>query len=131
MSEDHDKQQIREVIAGWMRATAEGNVDHVLTLMAEDVVFLQCAQPPLRGRQAFAAATRGALDHVQIEGKSDIQEIHLSGDYAFCWNHLSITVTPRSGAAPKHREGNVLSVFRKESDGRWVLFRDANLLSGG
>jgi ketosteroid isomerase-like protein len=66
---------------------------------------------------------------VRFEGRPEIQEIHLAGDYAFCWNYLSVKMHPLDGSAPTHREGNVLSVFRKEPDGRWVLFRDANLLT--
>ena len=40
-----------------------------------------------------------------------------------------VATTPLQGGVTTRREGNVLSVFRKEPDGRWVLFRDANLLT--
>jgi ketosteroid isomerase-like protein len=66
---------------------------------------------------------------VRIEGKPGIQEIHVAGDFAFCWNYLSITATPLDGGAPVRRAGHILSVFRREPDGRWVLFRDANMVS--
>src|SRR2546428_7405269 len=97
--------------------------------MAADVVSLVPGHPPMRGREAFAAASRSALGHYRIEGKPDIQEIRIAGDYAFCWNHLSLTMTPSQGGSPKRRAGPILSIFRKEPDGRWVLFRDANLLT--
>jgi uncharacterized protein (TIGR02246 family) len=129
MSEDQEKEKIREVIAEWMRATAEGDLERVLSLMAEDVVFLLGGRPPMRGRDVFAAASRSAVGQVRIEGKPDIQEIHVSGNYAYCWNHLSVTMTPLQGGLPTQRAGHVLSVFRKEPDGRWVLFRDANMLA--
>jgi uncharacterized protein (TIGR02246 family) len=129
MNEEEEKQKIREVIAAWMRAMAEGDLESVLSLMAEDVVFLLPGQPPMRGRDAFAAFSRPAFGHVRIEGKPDIQEIHIAGDYAFCWNHLSVTVTPLQGGSPKQRAGDILSILRKEPDGRWVLFRDANMLT--
>ena len=129
MSEDQETQKIREVIATWMRATAEGDLERVLGLMAEDVVFLLPGRPPMHGRDVFAAASRSAVGQVRIEGKSDIREIHVSGNYAYCWNHLAVTMTPLQGGSPTEREGHVLSVFRKEPDGRWVLFRDANMLT--
>jgi hypothetical protein len=75
-----------------------------------------------------AAALRSALGQVRIEGKPDIQEIHVAGDYAFCWNQLSVTATPLQGGPAQRRAGPTLSVFRKERDGRWILFRDANML---
>jgi uncharacterized protein (TIGR02246 family) len=129
MNEEQEKQKIREVIASWMRATAEGDLERVLNLMAEDVVFLIAGQPPMRGREAFAAAARSAAGKFHIDGKPEIQEIHVAGDYAYCWNHLSVTITPMHGGSPSQRAGHILSVFRKEPDGRWVLFRDANMLT--
>jgi uncharacterized protein (TIGR02246 family) len=126
---DQDEQQVREVIATWMRASAAGDLERVLSLMAEDVVFLVPGQLPMRGRDAFAAASRAMAGEVHFEGRSDIQEIRVAGDYAFCWSHLSVAVTPLQGGAPMQRTGHVLSVFRKEPDGRWVLFRDANMLT--
>lgn len=129
MSDEEEKQKIREVIADWMRASLEGDIDQVLRLMAEDVVFLLPGRPPMRGRDAFAAAAKQGAGQVRIEGRPDIQEIHIAGSYAFCWNYLSITVTPLPDGSPIRRAGNILSVFRKEHDGRWVLFRDANMLT--
>ena len=125
-----DEQAIRDLIANWLRATAAGDVDAVLPLMAEDVVFLIPGQPPMRGREAFAAGLRGALPHFQIEGTSDIQEIQAFGNIAYCWNHLTVTMTPRAGNQPAMRHGrDILSIFRKESARNWVLCRDANLLT--
>jgi uncharacterized protein (TIGR02246 family) len=127
MSED--EQKIRAVIATWMRATAEGELERVLDLMADDVVFLIAGQPPMRGKDAFAAASQAAAGRFHIDGNAEIQEIIVSGNYAYCWNQLSVTVTPMQGGSPSKRAGHTLSVFRKEPDGRWVLLRDANLLT--
>jgi uncharacterized protein (TIGR02246 family) len=96
-----------------MRATAEGDLETVFGLIAEDAVFLLPDQPPMRGREAFAAAFRSALGQVRIEGKPDIQEIYVAGDYAFCWDQLSLTVTPLQGGPAHRRAGPTLSVFRK------------------
>ena len=63
-----------------MRATAEGDLETVLSLITEDAVFLLPDQPPMRGREALAAL-RSALGQVRIEGKPDIQEIHVAGEF--------------------------------------------------
>jgi hypothetical protein len=75
---DQDNEKIREVVATWTRATAEGDLETVLSLIAEDAVFLLPDQPPMRGRKAFATALRSALGQVRIEGKPDIQEIRVA-----------------------------------------------------
>lgn len=51
-----DEQEIRNLVATWMAATKAGDIERVLSLMAEDVVFLLPGQPPMIGKSAFAAA---------------------------------------------------------------------------
>lgn len=128
MNDEQEKQKIRDVITTWIRATAAGDLDQVLSLMTEDVVFLRPGQPPMCGREAYATASRPATGKLHIEGKPEIQEIHLAGEYAFCWNHLALTVTQVEGGKSSQHAGHILSVFRHEPDGRWLLFRDANML---
>jgi uncharacterized protein (TIGR02246 family) len=128
-SAEADKQNIRDVIATWIRASVEGVVERVLSLMAEDVVFLLPGQQPMRGRDAFAAASSSAGNKPRlVEGKPEIQEIEIAGDYAFCWNHFSVTLSLPDGSVAR-RAGHILSIFRRQPDGRWVLFRDANMLT--
>ena len=111
-----------------MRATEEGNLETVLSLIAEDAVFFLPDQPPMRGREAFAATLRSALGQVRIEGKPDIQEIHVAGDYAFCWNQLSLTATPLQGGSAQRRAGPTLSVFAKSETGAGSSFAMRNML---
>jgi len=122
-----DEQAIRDLIATWLRASKSGDKETVLSLMAEDVVFLQPGQPPMRGRSGFAAAQK-AMNDMDIDASSDIQEIRILGDWAWCWNRLTVVVTPRSGGASIKRAGDVLSVLQNQA-GRWVIVRDANMLS--
>ena len=125
---NNDEQKIRELIDNWLRASSKGDLSELLGFMDEDVVFLVAGQPPMRGREAFANSFRKASAQFRIEGASDIQEIKVFGDWAYCWNFLTVTMTPTQGGAAKRRSGNVLSVLNKKPDGAWVLVRDANLL---
>jgi len=125
---DQDEQAIRDLVSTWMSASAAGDHERVLGLMADDVVFLMPGRSPIRGKAAFAAA-QAALKGVRLEAASDIQEIRVLGDWAYCWNHLAIEVHPSGGGVPVKRAGPVLSILRKQADGRWVIVRDANMLA--
>jgi len=125
-----DEQSIRDLVATWMQATIAGDIDRIRPLMSEDVVFLTPGQPPMRGREAFAAGFEKALTRMRIEPSSEIQEVQVLGDWAYCWNHLTVKMTPLQGGSPTQRAGDVLTIFRKNPDGNWVLFRDANMLAG-
>lgn len=126
---DRDQQAIREVLALWHRATAAGDVNTVLKLMAEDVVFLVPGHPPMRGRGAFEQGLRALLAQHQIESTGEIQEVEVSGDLAYAWSMLTVRIVPLAGGNATIRTGNALSILRKQGDGSWVVVRDANLLS--
>ena len=123
-----DEQAIRSAVQAWMRASADGDLPSVLALMDDDVVFLGPGRPPMR-KAEFAAASKGMAGKVRIEGRSDIQEVLVSGNWAYVWTELTIAMHPTDGDAPVHRRGPGLSVWRKAPDGRWVIFRDANMVT--
>jgi uncharacterized protein (TIGR02246 family) len=122
-----DEQAIRDLVATWLDASKAGDNATVLGLMADDVVFLLPGQPPMRGRDAFAAAQNG-MANLGIDAVGRIQEIKVFGDWAYCWNQLTVTITPRNGGEPVTRAGDVLSILQRQS-GRWVIVRDANMLA--
>jgi uncharacterized protein (TIGR02246 family) len=122
-----DDEAIRRIVASWHEATAVGDIERILPLMADDVVFLVAGKPPMRGKQQFGDGLAALLEDHTIQSSGEIQELRISGDLAYCWTALTVTVTPRRGA-PNRRTGYTLTVFRKQPDGAWVLSRDANLL---
>jgi uncharacterized protein (TIGR02246 family) len=123
MSED--ERAIRDLVATWMKASAAGDLDTVLGLMTDDVVFMVPGREPF-GKAAFAATSRG-MAGVRIEGKSDIRELQVLGDHAYLRNHIEMTLTPADGT-PVRRTGYTLTLLRKQN-GKWLLARDANLLT--
>ena len=127
---DSDEQAIRSLVTTWMQATARGDLARVLTLMADDVVFLGAGRPPMDGKDAFAAASRAMEGKVRIEGTAETKEVRVFGDWAYSWNHLTVTMRPSAdGAAPSRLTGPALSILRRTADGRWVIFRDANMIA--
>lgn len=124
----NDEQAIRDVIAHWHSATNASDVEAVLRLMAEDVTFLVTGQPPMQGRAAFEAELRGLLVSHRIQSKGVVQEVRVSGDLAYAWTLLDVRIEPTDGGKTVVRSGSALSIFRK-LEGKWVLVRDANLLT--
>lgn len=125
MSED--EAAIRNLVETWMSATRAGDTETVLGLMADDVVFLVPGQPPF-GKEAFRAASQGMKD-VQIDGRSDIEEIEIVGNLAYMRNRIEVAMTMPGSDKPMRRAGYTLTILRKSPDGRWRLIRDANLLT--
>jgi uncharacterized protein (TIGR02246 family) len=122
-----DEQAIRELIQSWLTASQKGDLQTVLSLMMDDVIFMVPGREPF-GKEDFVASFKG-LTNVHLETSSDIKEIKLLGDWAYLRNYLEVTMTPPGGGAPLRRTGHTLSILRKEPDGRWLVARDANLLA--
>jgi uncharacterized protein (TIGR02246 family) len=125
---DKDEQAIRNLVETWLRATREGDVDTVLSLMTPDVIFLVPGQPPMQGRDGFGDALRAVLGKQSIESTSEIEEIVVSGDIAYCRTRLKVMVTSKHNQTPMERSGHTLSILRRTEDGKWLLARDANLV---
>jgi uncharacterized protein (TIGR02246 family) len=123
---NQDEQAIRKLVDTWMDASKKGELDTVLRLMADDVVFMVPGREPF-GKDTFAATSR-AMKNVQIDAVSDVLELKVLGEWAWMRTRLRMTVTP-PGGKPIARSGYTLTILRKQADGAWVLARDANLVS--
>jgi uncharacterized protein (TIGR02246 family) len=112
----NDEQPIRQLVATWLSAARAGDSKKVLSLMAEDVVFLTPGQPPMRGKAAFAASQAG-LGEARIDATSEIQEVKGSGEWVWLWTALIVVVTPKKGA-PVRRRSNTLSILQRSCRSR-------------
>src|SRR5262245_33499828 len=122
----NDERAIRDLIDTWLAASKAADIQTVLSLMTDNVIFMVPGAQPF-GKQAFAAACAG-MKNVQMEGTSEIQELRVLGDWAYLRIFIDMTVTP-PGGSPMRRSGYTLTILRKEPDGKWRLARDANLLT--
>jgi len=121
-----DERAIRSLVVKWMTASQAGDTTAVLSLMTDDVVFMVPGREPF-GKEAFAAASKD-MQGVRIEGKSDIRELKVLGDWAYLRSYLEVKMMPPGGNSVE-RSGYTLTIFHKQPDGRWLLARDANLLT--
>ena len=75
-----DERAIRQVVDTWMNATRTGDLQTVLSLMTDDVIFMVAGREPF-GKKEFAAGA-DSLEDTRIDGASDIVEIQVAGDWA-------------------------------------------------
>jgi uncharacterized protein (TIGR02246 family) len=121
-----DERAIRALVETWMSATNAGDLATVLDLMTDDVLFLTPGRAPF-GKDEFRVASE-SIEGIGLDGRAEIREIEVSGDWAWIRNHIEVTMSP-PGREPVRRSGHTLTVLRKGADGRWRLYRDANLVS--
>ena len=91
-------------------------------------MFLTPGQKPF-GKEAFAAASRASAGKVRIEGDQRRAGSLGRGRHGLLPDPPPRYGHPGTGGEPRRLSGHTLSVLRKQPDGRWLLARDANLLT--
>jgi uncharacterized protein (TIGR02246 family) len=119
-----DERAIRQLIADWQQLTRSGDVERVLGLMTDDVVFTVVGRPPF-GKVEFEQGLR-SLQQVEIDSQAEVLEVSVRGDTAWARVALKVAMTKPDGQRVE-RSGHVMSVYVKHN-GTWLLARDANLL---
>lgn len=123
-----EEREIREVHSRWINAVNAGDLVSLLSLMADDVVFLGPGQAPV-GRNGFSPGFSAAHQQARIQCISELEDVVVASEVAYTLSRDSLSVTPRTGGEPMQFTGHRLTVYRKQPDGHWLLARDAHSLS--
>jgi uncharacterized protein (TIGR02246 family) len=123
-----DEQAIREVHSTWIDAVNAGDLARLLVMTTDDVVFLNPGHKAIN-RDGFAARFSGAHEQLLIHCVSELREVVIVGEVAYTLSWDTLSVTPRAGGEESRLAGDRLTIYRKQPDGRWLLARDANVLS--
>jgi uncharacterized protein (TIGR02246 family) len=121
-----DERAIRGVVEQWLAASRAHDLDTLLSLMTDDVIFMVPDSKPF-GKEQFAAAAATMKD-VKVEAAGTIEELQVLGDWAYIRNYVEVSITPPNGIT-SHHSGYTLTILRRQPDGRWRLARDANLVT--
>ena len=122
-----DERSIREVHSAWIDAVNAGDLARLLTLMAEDAVFLNPGQAP-SGQDGFSAGFSAAHQRARIHCISELEEVVVVGDVAYTRSRDSLSLIPADSEEAR-LAGHRMTIYRKQPDGRWVLARDAHTLA--
>jgi len=123
-----DEQEIRAVHANWIAAVNAGDLERLLALTTDDVVFVNPGQAPF-GREGFSIAFSAAHQRARIRCRSELEEVVVVGDVAYTRSRDALSVTQRAGGRATELAGHRITIYRKQPDGRWLLARDAHTLS--
>ena len=124
-SEDAVKTAVTQQLNHYEAALNASDVDRVMTLYANDAVFMPQHSPPAVGRDAVRAAYRQVFNTIKLDIRFTIDEIRpLSRDWAFARTRSDGTVKPLSGDRAASAEGNQeVFLLHRERDGQWRFAR--------
>lgn len=123
-----DERAVREVHATWIAAVNARDLERLLGLMTDDVVYLSPGRPAF-GRDGFREGFTAGHQRSHIHCISELQEVTVAGEIAYTLCKDSLSVTPRDGGEAMALAGDRITIYRKQPDGSWRLARDAHTLS--
>src|SRR5207302_8596290 len=109
-------------------AVNAGDPVRLLTVLADDVVFLNPGQAPF-GRDGFPVGFSAAHQQSRIRCISELEEVVIAGEVAYTLCRASLSVPPRAGGEATELAGHRITIYRMQLDGRCFLALDANTLS--
>jgi ketosteroid isomerase-like protein len=115
----------RQAHEAYTTAINSNNLDSLLAMFTEDVVFLSPNEPVLVGKAAVRAWSEAYLKGFTIHWDKTVSEFVVAGEWAFERYSYKQNDTPSRGGAAVTDVGKGLVIYHHDSDGKWRVARDA------
>lgn len=117
---------VSAINAAYERSVAtqkDGDIDGWLALFSEDIVFMPPDQTIVEGKEAIRAIVEPFQEQFNIEESTSLDEIQVSGDWAFTRGTRDFRATPKAGGDTMQQRVKFVHVLRRHSDGTWKFSR--------
>jgi ketosteroid isomerase-like protein len=109
----------------YVTAINSNNLETLLGVLTDDVVFLAPGEPVMVGKAAVRPWLEAYLKAFKTRWDKPVQEFIVSGEWAFeRYSYTSID-TPLDGGAVVRDTGWGLVIYHRDADGTWRVARDA------
>ncbi|MDQ6636031.1 MAG: SgcJ/EcaC family oxidoreductase [Gemmatimonadota bacterium] len=112
------------IFAKYAASLGAGDADAWSTLWVEEGVQLPPDAPPVVGKAAIREKLRSVLARFHFAMRIRTEEVRTGGDWAFARGTYAATLTPKAGGAPIAIDGKFLTIFLRQPDGSWRIYRD-------
>jgi ketosteroid isomerase-like protein len=109
----------------YVAAINSNNLDALLGVLTEDVVFLAPQESVMVGKAAVRPWLEGYLKAFKTHWDKPVQEFVVNGEWAFERYSYRSTDTPAGGGAVVEDTGWGLVIYHRDTDGKWRVARDA------
>ncbi len=121
--EERDRAAIQQLGRDWVEAVRHGDIDRLLNLVTDDVVFMPHNAPSIVGRGAVEQGYRAVFAAFEVDQTIAPDEIQVGRDWAFIRGTDVIEMKPRAGGAPIVAKARGVSILRRVEGGSWKFAR--------
>ena len=95
------------------------NDGSIVDLGTEDVVVMYKNGPAVTGKEAVRARQQELMSQLTFEETRSVDEVVVSGDWAFVrWSGKG-TTTPRDGGEPSEFDRKGIAIYQRQPDNSW------------
>lgn len=109
----------------YVAAINSNNLDSLLGMLTDDVVFMAPNSPVMEGKQALIPWLEGYLAAYQTHWAKTVDEFVVSGEWAFERYSWKSTDTSLEDGSVFEDTGWGLVIYQRDADGKWRVARDA------
>ena len=124
--DDSFRAEVEEIFATYSATNRNKDVEGWMALWDEGGIKMVPNLPSICGKSAireFKHKKSQSPDDMEMTIK--VEDTQLSGDFGFAHGTYFVSITPQGGGAAKSMEGKYLTIFRKQADGAWKIYRDS------
>ena len=115
---------VEAIFAKYAASLSAGDADGWATLWVEDGVQMAPDAPPVFGKSQIRENLRGLLAQFRFDMRIRTEEVRTADDWAFARGMYSAILTPKAGGSQIPIDGKFLTIFARQSDGAWKIYRD-------
>lgn len=109
----------------YVTAINSNDLDDLLGMLTDDVVFLSAHEPVLVGKTAVKPWLEAYLKTYRTHWDKPVHEFVVNDEWAFERYSYKSTDTPLAGGPPVEDTGWGLLIYHHDADGKWRVARDA------
>lgn len=121
----NDPQELVRIFDTYAASVNAGDLQTWIELWDENGMSLPPDALAKAGKSTLFADNVEAFKSLKFDMKICCEEAAISGNFGFVRGQFSYTVKPKDGSgSPFDLKGKFLTVFRKQADGTWRIYRD-------
>ena len=117
-----EQSAIEQLLFSYRDALNASDVSNVLPLYTKDGVFMPANAPTAKGQEQLKGSYEFVFKTIQLNIKFFIEEIIVSGDYAYAVTNSKGTALIHANGQTVSEENRELFVFQKDN-GQWKIAR--------
>ena len=110
-----------------VKAALASDIEAIVSQWTDDFVVIPPSGPIVRGRRANTALAEQAKEQMKaitpVNYAVDIEEITVTGDYAFEWGTYRGAARLHAGGGEMAYSGKLLRILQRQPDGSWKMHR--------